>query len=97
MHSKIFQITQTRVDEDSYLNEYTLMQGEGSFFDYCGEIDDEERKLHIENLVNEVLPKGMFELVSENTMRYMSGAEEWKKNFIAGIRLRVKAVTPNKM
>ena len=67
------------------------------FFDYCGEIDDEERKLHIENLVNEVLPKGMFELVSENTMRYMSGAEEWKKNFIAGIRLRVKAVTLDKI
>lgn len=57
MHSKIFQITQTRVDEDSYLNEDTLTQGEGSFFDYCGEIDDEERQLHIENLVNEVLPK----------------------------------------
>lgn len=31
MHSKIFQITQTRVDKDSYLNEDTLMQGEGSF------------------------------------------------------------------
>ena len=97
MHSKIFQITQTRIDEDSYLNEDTLMQGEGSFFDYCGEIDDEERQLHIENLVNEVLPKGMFELVSENTIRYMGGAEEWKKDFIAGIRLRVEAVTPDKI
>lgn len=67
------------------------------FFDYCGEIDDEERQLHIENLVNEVLPKGKFELVSENTICYMGGAEGWKKNFIAGISLRVKAVTPNKM
>ena len=97
MHSKIFQITQTMVDKDSYLNEDTLMQGEGSFFDYCGEIDDEERQLHIENLVNEVLPKGMFEFVSENTIRYMGGAEEWKKNFIAGIRLRVEAVTHDKI
>ncbi len=67
------------------------------FFNYCGEIDDEERQSHIENLVNEVLPKGMFELVSENTIRYMGGAEEWKKNFIAGIHLRGEAVTPDKI
>ena len=26
MHSKIFQITRTRVDKDNYLNEDTLMQ-----------------------------------------------------------------------
>lgn len=39
----------------------------------------------------------MFELVSENTIRYMGGAEEWKKDFIAGIRLRVEAVTPDKI
>lgn len=32
MHSKIFQITQTMVDKDSYLNEDTLMQGERLFF-----------------------------------------------------------------
>ena len=30
MHSKIFQITQTRVDKDNYLNEDTLMQGDNS-------------------------------------------------------------------
>lgn len=62
MHSKIFQITQKRVEKDCYLNEDTLMQGAGSFFDYCGEIDEEERQLHIENLVNGVLPKGCLSL-----------------------------------
>lgn len=31
MHSKIFQITQKRVEKDCYLNEDTLMQGAGSF------------------------------------------------------------------
>lgn len=31
MHSKIFQITRTRVDKDNYLNEDTLMQGDDSF------------------------------------------------------------------
>ena len=49
MHSKIFQITRTRVDKDDYMNEDTLMQGDDSFFDYCAEIDDEERQYHIDN------------------------------------------------
>lgn len=48
MHSKIFQITRTRVDKDDYMNEDTLMQGDDSFFDYCAEIDDEERQYHID-------------------------------------------------
>ena len=51
MHSKIFQITRTRVDKDNYLNEDTLMQGDDSFFDYCAEIDDEERVLMARALV----------------------------------------------
>ena len=80
MHSKIFQITETRVSKDNYLNEDTLTQGDDSFFDYCAEIDDEERQFHIDNLVNNILPKGMFELVSDDTIRY--------------IRSRAEALTP---
>jgi hypothetical protein len=76
MHSKIFQITRTRVDKDDYMNEDTLMQGDDSFFDYCAEIDDEERQYHIDNLVNNILPKGMFELVSDDTIRYNGGTME---------------------
>ena len=49
MHSKIFQITETRVDRDNYLNEDTLEQGDGHYYDYCSEIDEEERKFHIVN------------------------------------------------
>ena len=33
MHSKIFQITETRVSKDNYLNEDTLTQGDDSFFE----------------------------------------------------------------
>ena len=36
---------------DDYMNEDTLMQGDDSFFDYCAEIDDDERQYHIDNLV----------------------------------------------
>ena len=95
MHSKIFQITQTRVDRDNYLNEDTLTQGDGSFFDYCAEIDDEERKEHIEYLVNHILPKSMFELTSDDTIRYNGGAEQWRENFVADIRCRAEAITPD--
>ena len=95
MHSKIFQITQTRVDKDNYLNEDTLMQGDNSFFDYCAEIDDEARKFHIDNLVNNILPKGMFELVSDDTIRYNGGAEQWRKDFVADIQRRAEAISPD--
>lgn len=44
MHSKIFQIAKEPVNEGCYLQEDTLTQGDGSFYDYCTEIDDEERK-----------------------------------------------------
>lgn len=58
MHSKIFQITETRVDRDNYLNEDTLEQGDGHYYDYCSEIDEEERKFHIANLIERHCPKG---------------------------------------
>ena len=82
MHSKIFQITETRVDRDNYLNEDTLEQGDGHYYDYCSEIDEEERKFHIANLIEKSLPKGMFTLVAENTIRYNGGADKWKKEFV---------------
>lgn len=94
MHSKIFQITETRVSKDNYLNEDTLTQGDDSFFDYCAEIDDEERQFHIDNLVNNILPKGMFEFVSDDTIRYNGGAAQWREDFVADIRSRAEAVTP---
>ena len=97
MHSKIFQITRTRVSQDDYLNESTLAQGDSSFFDYCGEIDEAERKFHIDNLVNNMLPKGMFELISEDTIRYIGGAEKWQADFVAGMRSKADAVTPAKV
>lgn len=97
MHSKVFQITTTRVNKDCYLNEDTLTQGDNSHFDYCAEIDEEERKYHIEVLVNHILPKGMFELVSEDTIRYIGGAEKWQEDFVAGMRNKMEAVTPDKV
>lgn len=51
MHSRIFQISKMWIEKENYLNEDTLHQGDGSFYDYCAEIDDEERKEDIRYLV----------------------------------------------
>ena len=65
MHSRIFQISTEPIDKENYLNEDTLQQGDGSFYDYCSEIDEENRKEDIANLVNYALPNGMVELISD--------------------------------
>ena len=93
MHGKIFQITTAKVDEDCRLTEDTIKQGDGTNYDYCSEIDDEERQECISYLVDEVLPPGMFELVSENVLRYNGGIEEWTEKFIGNIRLKMGAIT----
>lgn len=97
MHSTIFQITKTRVEKENYLNEDTLMQGDNSHFDYCAEMDDEVRKEEIDYLVNHILPKGMFELTSEDTILYKGGADKWKEDFVSEIRKRAEAITPDKV
>lgn len=86
MHSRIFQISTEPIDKENYLNEDTLQQGDGSFYDYCSEIDEEDRKEDIANLVNHALPKGMFELISDDTMRYNGGIEQWKEEYVANIK-----------
>ena len=54
MHSRVFQISTTQIDKENYLNEDTLNQGDNSFYDYCADISDEERKEEITNLVNSI-------------------------------------------
>ena len=39
MHSKIFQITTTKVDKECYLNEDTLMQGDNSYHRRGGKVE----------------------------------------------------------
>ena len=49
MHSRVFQISTMQIDKKNYLNEDTLNQGDNSFYDYCADISDEERKEEITN------------------------------------------------
>lgn len=97
MHSRIFQISMMRIDKENYLNEDTLEQGDGSYYDYCSEIDEESRKEDIAYLVNHALPKGMFELISDDVMRYIGGIEQWKEEYVANIRKKAEAITVDNM
>lgn len=93
MHAKIFQITKSRVDKDNILNEHTLTQGEGSWYDYCQKISDTMRKEMIDVLVNELLPEGMFTLIGEDEMVYNGGANEWKAKWVKAIHDKAREIT----
>ena len=97
MHSRIFQISMMQIGKENYLNEDTLQQGDGSYYDYCAEISEEARKQDIRYLVNTALPKGMLELVGDDTMRYIGGAEQWKEDFVINIRKKAEAITVENM
>ena len=95
MHSIIFQITSKKLTKGSgLLNEGTIEQGDGTSYDYCAEIDEDERETAIKTLVNDILPKGMFELVASNAMVYKGGIDEWKQNYIANIHAKAQELTP---
>lgn len=93
MHSKIFQITTVKVTNEGRLTEDTLIQGDGSFYDYCMEIEPHIRKQCIDILVNKILPSSMFELIGEDTLLYKGGAEQWKKEYVAYIHAKAGELT----
>ena len=93
MHAKVFQITRNRVDEENILNEDTLTQGNGSWYDYCQNISKNLRMQLIDVLVNNILPKGMFTLVGIDEMVYNGGAEEWKAGWVKAIHEKAQAIT----
>ena len=94
MHSTIFQITTQRISKDCFLNENTLPQGDNSEFDYCREISEDERKTAINNLIETILPKGMFTLLNNDTIIYKGGAAEWYAKWVNRIQEKANKITP---
>lgn len=92
MHSKILQITENRVMSDNILDENTLRQGDYSEYDYCTNITEEVRKEVIDNLVNHILPTGMFKLIGVDEMVYLGGADEFKKKWVNAIHEKAELV-----
>lgn len=97
MYSRIFQISDKAISKENYLNEYTLDQGDFSPFDYCSEIDDGQRKRTIVHLAGSALPEGMFELLSDDTIRYNGSIEQWNEEYVANIREKAEVFNVNNM
>ena len=93
MHAKVFQITKQRVDKENILNENTLIQGDGSDYDYCSNISEKERKEMIVALISDILPKGMFTQASDDELVYQGGASEWKQSWVEEIQDKAMKVT----
>lgn len=96
MHSKIYQITEVRIDKDKFITECTFIDERYDFYDYCADIDEDDRNHAIESLPKKLLPTGMFTLVADekDTLIYNGGADEWKENWVKLINQKAKAITP---
>lgn len=88
MHGTIVQISNDEIPEEDYINEGRLESWIGTEFDYIYEakLDEKGRKSIIDNLVKNIFPKGMFEAVEKNALKYKGGMDEWKKGFVDEIR-----------
>ena len=91
MHAWIFQLSEKRIE--GYLCEDTLLQGDGSDYDYCAAISEEERKRAVYSLMAHILPLGMFRLKDETTLVYQGGFEQWRREWVE--RIQTKAAKVN--
>ncbi|WP_279170731.1 hypothetical protein, partial [Prevotella denticola] len=91
MHAWIFQLSEERIED--YLCEDTLLQGDGSDYDYCAAISEEERKRAVYSLMAHILPLGMFRLKDETALVYQGGFEQWKREWVE--RIQAKAAKVN--
>lgn len=95
MHSRIIQISTSRIEKEDYLDEMTIETGASTGVDYTTEISQDEREQAIKNLVNHWLPKGMFSFGSEpDTIIYNGGMEEWiVKEWLPKIRRHAESLS----
>lgn len=94
MHSNIFQIADTRIEKENFLDDMTIEVGSTTPVDYTAEISEEERQEAIEDLVNYWLPKGMFSLgVEPDTIIYNGGIEAWKNEWVRNLQERTNELT----
>ena len=97
MHSKIYQIAEEKIDGDNFITEQTFnFEGRDDFYDYCSDINEEERNNCIESLTKYLLPTGMFSLDTneKDTLIYNGGVEEWKEEWVNKIHQKAQAITP---
>lgn len=94
MHCYIYQIGTEPFAEGGTLNPENVYEGNGIFLSYTYGLDAEERDEAIENLVANVLPKGMFTLNADNNLIYNGGFKIWRKSYFDEIMFATKRLTP---
>lgn len=93
MHAWIYQLSDEPIEE--LIDEDTINQGDGTDYDYCADISDEERKDAVERLWTEILPKGMFNLLDGKTLLYYGGFHEWKYQWVKRIQHKASLIDSN--
>lgn len=94
MHSYIYQIGLKPFHEGEALDSDNILEGNDVYFSYAYGLDSEERLKAIEDIVINVLPKGMFTLNADKTLTYNGGFRIWRKSYFDSIMSTAKTLTP---
>lgn len=94
MHSYIYQIGLKPFDKGEALDSENILEGNDVYFSYAYDLDSEERHKAIEDIVINVLPKGMFTLNADKTLTYNGGFRIWRKSYFDSIMSAAKTLTP---
>ena len=93
MHSIIFQISDRPIAKEEHIGIDHIEGGDMTSFDYAYEISEEERKKCIRDIVERILPKGMFTLGEDGeTLVFQGGFTEWRKSYLDIIRGKVEEI-----
>lgn len=92
MHAMVYQLSKEKMEKENWLNEDTLLQGDGSDYDWCSELSAEEREAAIETLAASILPTGMFRLMDGETLEYLGGLDKWKQSWVSVIQQKALCV-----
>ena len=93
MHSIIFQISDQPITREERIGIDHIEAGDMTSLDYAYEVSEEERKESIHDLVERILPKGMFTLGEDgDTLAFQGGFTEWRKRYLDTIRCKVEDI-----
>lgn len=94
MHGIVYQISTSPIDCDDYIGIDTVSEGDMAGFDYLYDTEESERSELIHDLVERILPKGMFTLDTDNeTLVYQGGFEAWRSRISTLSEQRRKPLT----